>query len=361
MFDKFLQNGAKRFLFFVVIACLISSCSEILNQTSFPTDSKDQSTELPKNIEVVKLSRSTIQRFTTIDHLALTTPPISSSEFIYRIGKGDILRIVFWGQSELMTDSEQGLSSLTVGSDGSFFFPYAGRIKAVARLPSEIAQELREKLSHFFPDPQVDVFISEYHSQKALISGEVGSPGAVQIVGVPITLIEAISARGGFSDRADLSQISLERDGQQYLLNVEAYTEQKDTSQNPILLGGDVIRVSKRPEKIAYMLGSLVKPRTLDLSKENINLTQALTEGGGLVNPGSDARGIFVFRGLGENVLVAQLDVRLADAFLIGTKFILNPNDVIFVTRAPLSQWNDLISQILPSVNPLNRLRPLTQ
>jgi polysaccharide export outer membrane protein len=365
MFDQLVQNGAKRFLFIVLVSCLLSSCSEFLSQTSFPTNSRNQTSKLPKNIEVIKINRSTVQRFSKIDQLALTTPPISSTDFVYQIGKGDILRIVVWGHPDLMThgygDGQQGVLGLTVGSDGSFFFPYAGRVSAEARLPSDIAQELTEKLSNFFPDPQVDVFVSGYHSQKALISGEIGNPGAVAIQGVPITLIEAVSTRGGFLDRADLSQISLEREGQQYFLNLDAFTEQKDASQNPILLGGDIVRVSKKPQKIAYMLGTIAKPQIIDLSRENINLTQALTESGGLLKQGSDTKGIFVFRGVGENVLVAQLDAGLADAFLTGTNFILKPNDVIFVTRAPLSQWNDLISQILPSITPLNGLQPLTR
>jgi polysaccharide export outer membrane protein len=75
-----------------------------------------------------------------------------------------------------------------------------------------------------------------------------------------------------------------------------------------------------------------------------------LSEVGGLKLGDADARGVFVFRGVGDRIDVFQLNARNPAAFLIGTRFILHPNDVVYVTTAPLARWNRVISDILPSL-----------
>jgi polysaccharide export outer membrane protein len=34
----------------------------------------------------------------------------------------------------------------------------------------------------------------------------------------------------------------------------------------------------------------------------------------------------------------------------LGTQFVLEPRDVVYITRSPLQRWNDTISGLLPSV-----------
>ena len=88
----------------------------------------------------------------------------------------------------------------------------------------------------------------------------------------------------------------------------------------------------------------------MDLTRENVTLTQALTRVGGLREDQADARGIFVFRDTPMGINVYQLDASNPTAFLIGTRFVILPKDVIYVTTAPLYRWNRLISDLLPSL-----------
>ena len=64
----------------------------------------------------------------------------------------------------------------------------------------------------------------------------------------------------------------------------------------------------------------------------------------------ADARGIFVFRDTPMGITVYQLDASNPTAFLIGTRFVILPQDVIYVTTAPLHRWNRLISSLLPTL-----------
>lgn len=344
---------------------LLTACSEILRDPQFPISSEAQSATLGEGVEIVKLDATTIRRFVNGDAVAPTNPPAAPVDTAYRIGVGDVLRVVVWDHPELTspgaTREGNGYLGLTVRSDGSIFFPYAGVLVAEGRITSDIAKELTEKLSSVIPDPQVEVLVAEFNSQKSLVSGEVNNPGPVQLTDVPATLIEAISARGGASDRADLTRVTLERGGRIYTLNLKAFLEQNDSRQNPLIVRGDVIRVSRQPLRVAYVLGSVGRTQLIDLADDKVNLTQALTQSGGLAERVSDARGVFVFREEGAKTIVAQLDLSVATALLTGAKFNLHPQDVIFVTRAPLARWNDVISQLLPSVAGLDTVQAVTQ
>ena len=89
---------------------------------------------------------------------------------------------------------------------------------------------------------------------------------------------------------------------------------------------------------------------TIDLTRENVTLTQAVTRVGGLKEDSADARGIFVFRDTPMGITVFQLDASNPTAYLIGTRFVILPQDVIYVTTAPLHRWNRLISSLLPTL-----------
>jgi polysaccharide export outer membrane protein len=121
-------------------------------------------------------------------------------------------------------------------------------------------------------------------------------------------------------------------------------------SNNPILRNGDIVNVPRRLASEAYILGEVRQPSPVDLSIEPITLTQALTRRGGLIQARADARGVFVFRRIGGQTTVFQLETDSPEGWLLGTRFTLEPRDVVYVTRSPLQKWNDTISSLLPTV-----------
>jgi polysaccharide export outer membrane protein len=194
------------------------------------------------------------------------------------------------------------------------------------------------------------VRVVSYKAQGISVTGEVESPSRQPLTDVPLTLLDAINAAGGLTERADPHNVTIRRGGKSYTVDMQAFLEEAVGANNPVLQNGDVVSVGRLALQEAYLLGQVVKPSTVDLTYENVTLTQALTRVGGLREDQADARGIFVFRDTPMGITVYQLDASNPTAFLIGTRFVILPQDVIYVTTAPLHRWNRLISSLLPTL-----------
>ena len=127
--------------------------------------------------------------------------------------------------------------------------------------------------------------------------------------------------------------------------------------QNMLLQHGDVLHVPDLGQQKVFVLGELQRVNTLPMGNIRMSLTEALTRSGGLNQVTSNAEGIFVIRQAEQQseklATVYQLNVRNAVAFAVGTQFMLEPSDIVYVTTAPVTRWNRVISQIIPSLNAL--------
>ena len=119
----------------------------------------------------------------------------------YRIGIGDGLSITVWGLPEVfpMVNLGQDQSLRRVNSDGTIFFPYAGTLIAAGKTQVDLRKELTDRLSVFFKDPQLDVNIASFESQKIYLLGEVTRPMKVNIKETPLSLSDALGEVQGLS------------------------------------------------------------------------------------------------------------------------------------------------------------------
>jgi polysaccharide export outer membrane protein len=333
----------------------LASCD--VTKTDFPVRTeavRAEAEEMSTNVAIVQLTADNIDAFNTPRSLGGSRTTIPSGGWNYRVGVGDILDIVVWDHPELTlpagdrrTPEESGLR---VQADGTFFYPYVDQIRAKGRTPEEIRDELTERLAEFIPDPQVEVRVVSYKSQAISVTGQVESPSRQPLTDSSLTLLDAINAAGGLTERADPRNVTIRRGGKSYTVDMQAFLEEGVGANNPVLQNGDVVNVGRLALQEAYLLGQIVKPSTVDLTYENVTLTQALTRVGGLREDQADARGIFVFRDTPMGITVYQLDASNPTAFLTGTRFVILPQDVIYVTTVPLYRWNRLISSLLPTL-----------
>lgn len=158
---------------------------------------------------------------------------------------------------------------------------------------------------------------------------------------------------------ADPSAITVRRKGVNHRVDLNAFLSAGIAANNPILVADDVVSVPRKTLREVYLLGEVQNPATIDLTDEPVSLTQALSRQGGLNEVRADARGIFVFREVAGQMTVYQLDISSPISLLIGTRFALQPMDMVYVTKSPLQRWHDTISRILPSVTAVSAARNL--
>lgn len=336
----------------VVLTMGIAACSD--GYVKFPTSEEGQRS-LGDDIEVVVLSSENIGDFAkpARGHQASHLP--SGRNWTYAVGAGDILSIIVFDHPELTLPAgpqrSAAESGFQVASDGTITYPYIGSVRASGRSVGQLRADLSQRLANFIPDPQVEVRIAAYNSQSIVVSGEVKAPNRQPLTSVPLSLVEAINAAGGFSDDADPRGVSVQRGGRIHRVDVSGFLEGGMTQNNPVLRHGDVVNVPRRRAEEAYLLGEVARPDVVDLSREPITLTQAITRRGGLQQPRANARGVLVFRAHGNNMTrVFQLDTSVPSGLLLGTRFVLEPGDVVYVLRSPLQRWNDTIVRLLPTV-----------
>src|SRR5438105_10729004 len=106
--------------------------------------------------------------------LTLTVAPVTlrgqSNDYV--LGAQDVLGITVWNQPDLT-------GKFTVEVDGTFTFPFVGRVKVGGLTLRQVENELRDRLGEgYFKNPQVSVAIDSYKSQRIFVVGEVRSPGA---------------------------------------------------------------------------------------------------------------------------------------------------------------------------------------
>ncbi len=288
---------------------------------------------------------------------------IHSNAEPYKLGPQDVLRIFVWGNPDLspvvttMTTGNVASTPAgrTINENGELYFPMVGNIKAAGLTIPQFRESLTRQLSKYIKDPQVEVDVAGFRSQKVFVAGEVKLPGVVAISDVPLRITDAIGQAGGATLEADLYSVVLTRGKISEKVDLNRVYYGGEISANIVLKNGDILSIPDRQARKVYVLGEvgtasgINQARSYVMRRGRMSLSEVLADAGGL-NPFSSAAGkVFVMRAdsNGEPIIY-QLNASSAESLVMADKFTVQPRDVVFVSPTDITEFGRFIGQLLP-------------
>ena len=158
------------------------------------------------------------------------------------IGAGDKINIQVYNEKELS-------GVYQVSPEGYINFPFIGEIKVdglnIFTLATKISSKLKEG---YLKEPNVTVLVEEFVSKRIFVLGQVKKAGSFPIRR-RMSVIEAISLAGGFTNLADLSNVVVTRkgsDGREKRFVVDIKSIVNGAKENFYLDAGDIVFVGER-------------------------------------------------------------------------------------------------------------------
>ncbi len=145
----------------------------------------------------------------------------------YRLGAGDLVKIVVYGEPDLSLETR-------VDSVGVINYPFIGNLELTGKSVDQVKKQLVVGLKDgYLINPEVTVTIVDY--RQFFVNGRVKKPGGFAFQ-PGMTVQKSISLAGGFDVRADKEDIYLTR-GEE--------GKSKKTTLDTIIQPGDVITVKR--------------------------------------------------------------------------------------------------------------------
>jgi polysaccharide export outer membrane protein len=161
------------------------------------------------------------------DAVPLRPSSANSVEESYRLGTGDKLRVIVFGEDDLGGEFQ-------VDGNGHISLPLLGDVTAAGETASGLEQVIADRLADgYLRSPRVSVSVSTY--RPFYVIGEVSKPGEYAYVN-GMSALNAVALAGGYTPKANESVIYIRRNG-------SSREEKVPADQMTRIWPGDVVRV----------------------------------------------------------------------------------------------------------------------
>lgn len=283
--------------------------------------------------------------------------------YTYRLGVGDKLLINVWGNPDLNLVGAATTSNMTapsaagaqryVGPNGKLYFPFVGEIQAEGLTVNQFRTNLSRALSAYIKDPQIDVGIVSFMSQKVYLTGEVQKQGVYPVTDIPLRITDLIG-QAGLSPTADLYNVILTRNGRNTTLDLyDLYYEGK-SGENVLLKNGDRVTVPDDKSRKIFVMGEVGGSRSYIMRRGKMSLTEVLMDAGGINQTTSAPGRIYVLRADQDgNPVIYQLHAGQPQGFVLGDRFTMKPRDFVFVNPTDITIIGRTIGQLFSAFAPV--------
>lgn len=278
----------------------------------------------------------------------------AQSDERYRIGPGDVLDIRIFNRPQLSREA------VRVEGSGIIRMPLIeGEISAACKTEGELAKEIATRYLKYYRNPQVDVFIKEYHAREVALIGAVIDQGRYQL-SRRMRLLELLTYAKGPSEKAG-ETINIVRGSKPDICDAQPQsaddasgfislrlndTLRGDEKANPYVQPGDIVTIPEAAQ--VYVVGNVYSPKPLAL-KEPISVSRAVAMAGGPLRDSKTDR-VRIVRQQPGSAGRSEIYVNLnAIAHKQAEDVMLQANDIVEV---PESTGKSIIRSLLGAVAP---------
>jgi polysaccharide export outer membrane protein len=191
-----------------------------------------------------------------------------------------------------------------------------------------------------------DTIVVPAATKDILMLGALNKPGRYKLKQRD-TLLSALAMAEGLAENADLLQAYLAREGAILPINFKRLLEGGDISQNVLLKDKDFVYVPDVNDNKVFVLGEALRPGIVRFNEE-ITVVEALAQVGDVTDR-AQRRRVLVIRGNLQQPQVIEVDI---NQIVEGQQnpLPLQRNDIVYVTRSGLGNWNRILTLLLPSL-----------
>lgn len=305
------------------------------------------------------------------------------------VNAGDILEISIWESPPALlfggalnslgsgTAQNVSLPQQMVSESGKVSVPFLGAISVRGKTPEQIQKDIVSRLKRMANQPQALVRVVQNNSANVTVISA-GKSVRMPLTGHHERVLDAITAVGGSNNDVRDVSVQFTRKNQVRTVSLEDLTA--NPSQNIYLRPNDVITLKSNPLSFTAF-GALGRNQQYRFSAKGINLGEALSTAGGLLDNRADASGVFVFRHQPlyslpqqtqqswlaqgyqahmEIPVVYRVNLRNAQSLFWLQRFPIQDKDMIYVANAPVSELQKFLQLIFsPIVGGVNNVQNL--
>lgn len=231
----------------------------------------------------------------------------------YSLGVNDEVEVTIYGPGQ------NQVIRTRIKEDGTITLPFLGAVQARDRTARQLAQKLMTELraGGYFTNPSVNVDVTQYVSNVATVSGQVGTPGIYPLDRPQTVGMLMARAGGGRGDGADYVILHRLNDPSEHRIPFADMTGEWSTTS--MVKPGDTLYVPVAP--VVFVYGQVNSPGSFTV-RSGMTLRQVLARAGGPTLGGSQ-NNITIYRGE-QKLKKVQLDsqVQPDDTIYIHERFL---------------------------------------